>query len=147
MTDELKLGHTKPVTYWKNVGEAEWLDKNINDPEKLNEWKEKFRLKEENKEKFDKIKAKPVMADLHATYFDANSMYDFLSNVICKEIPDITIMSEKKDFHRLFQKPLYEGDFLSQMFDWNENHPAAEKELTFVRDELLKMDAKGETFD
>jgi hypothetical protein len=30
-------------------------------------------------------------------------------------------MSDKSDYYRLFEKPKYEGDFLKQMFDWNEN--------------------------
>lgn len=33
------------------------------------------------------------MADLNATYFDAQEMYNFMANVICYEIGDITIMS------------------------------------------------------
>ena len=143
MKEEDKLGYTKMIDYWNKVEKEEWVQKNKADPEKFKDWMTKFR----DKKKFDKVKAKSVMADLHATYFDANSMYDFLSNVVCKEIPDITIMSEKKDFHRLFKKPLYEGDFLSQMFDWNENHPAAEKESSHVREALLNSDALNETFE
>lgn len=61
------------------------------------------------------------MADLHATYFDAIAIYDFLEKTIIPNINDITIMSSKMDFYRLFKKPSYEGDFLSQMFDWNLN--------------------------
>jgi hypothetical protein len=61
------------------------------------------------------------MADLHATKYDAESMYDFLANTICKDIQDITIMTPKLDFYRLFKKPVYEGDYLTQMFDWNLN--------------------------
>jgi hypothetical protein len=56
---------------------------------------------------------KQGMADLHATKYDAESMYDFLANTICKDIQDITIMTQKLDFFRLFSKPVYEGDYLT----------------------------------
>jgi hypothetical protein len=72
------------------------------------------------------------MGDLHATYSDAQEMYDFMANVICREIGDITIMSDQRDFRRLFNKPVYEGDFLRQMFDWNFNQEAAERETDRV---------------
>lgn len=52
------------------------------------------------------------MGDLHATYFYAIHIYDFLENTIVPDITDITIMSSKMDFYRLFKKPSYEGDFL-----------------------------------
>jgi hypothetical protein len=78
------------------------------------------------------------MGDLHATYSDATYMYDFLINVSCMEIPDITIMSDKQDFYRLFQKPKYEGDFLTQMFDWNLNADQAELEGNIVNNSFLK---------
>jgi len=45
------------------------------------------------------------MADLHATYNDAQIMYDFLAKEVCKDVRDITVMSAKRDFFRLFKKP------------------------------------------
>jgi hypothetical protein len=69
------------------------------------------------------------MGDLHATYHDATHIYDFLENTIIQDISDITIMSSKMDFYRLFKKPTYEGDFLQQMFDWNLNAEQAIREL------------------
>ena len=87
------------------------------------------------------------MADLNATYFDAQHMYDFLANVVCKDIRDITIMSEPRDFFRLFKKPVYEGDFLTQMFDWNCNHPAAELETEKVRKGMIAIKAEGESWE
>ena len=38
---------------------------------------------------------------------------------LCKSLQDITIMSSKLDYKRLFQKPKYGGDFMKQLFDWN----------------------------
>ena len=72
-------------------------------------------------QKEGKLAKKGFMANLHATYFDAKEMYDFMINVICKEIPDITLMCEPSDYYRLHTKPIYEGDYLTQMFDWNTN--------------------------
>lgn len=74
------------------------------------------------------------MGDLHATKFDAAAMYDFLSNVVCKDLRDITIMSSELDFHRLFKKPEYQGDFLTQMFDWNLNEEFTTQEIKQVND-------------
>ena len=74
------------------------------------------------------------MADLHATYNDAISMYDFLENKICKDIRDITIMSEENDYYRLWKKPQYQGNFLSQMYDWNLNKDASDSETTKLHD-------------
>ena len=45
------------------------------------------------------------MSDLHATYYDAQQMYDFMSNVMCKDLSEITIMSDKYDYFRLYKKP------------------------------------------
>jgi hypothetical protein len=39
-------------------------------------------------------------------------------------------MSSKSDYFRLFKKPSYEGDFLTQMFDWNLNDEGLDKEAT-----------------
>ena len=86
------------------------------------------------------------MADLNATYFDAQEMYDFMANVICYEIGDITIMSEQRDFYRLFKKPIYEGDFLREMFDWNLNREAREMETTKVDRNIIKSSTKGENW-
>ena len=75
---------------------------------------------------YDKVKNENRMQDLHATYKDATAMADFLYNVICLDIRDITIMSDQMDCHRLFPKPEFQGDFLKQMFDWNLNKKEAE---------------------
>jgi len=47
-------------------------------------------------------------------------MYNFMDEVICHDVSDIAVMSTSRDFHRLVKKPAYEGDFLKQMFTWNE---------------------------
>jgi hypothetical protein len=64
---------------------------------------------------------KQGMADLHATYNDAQYMYNFLSEKICPNVSDITVMSTKSDFYHLYKKPTYKGDFLTQILDWNIN--------------------------
>lgn len=64
---------------------------------------------------------KQGMGDLHATYNDAQYMYNFLSEKVCPNVSDITVMSDKSDFYHLYKKPTYEGDFLSQILDWNIN--------------------------
>jgi hypothetical protein len=46
-------------------------------------------------------------------------MYDFMSDYICTDLSDITIMSSTRDFHRIFRKPKYQGDFMQQMFELN----------------------------
>jgi hypothetical protein len=47
-------------------------------------------------------------------------MYNFLEEVLCHDVCDISIMSTERDYHRLVKKPSYQGDFLRQMFTWNE---------------------------
>ena len=70
------------------------------------------------------------MTDLHATYSDASLMYDFLAVKVCQNVSDITVMSDKKDFFHLFEKPKYEGDFYTQIFDWNINKEGLQNEMT-----------------
>lgn len=134
MTEEKKGGAPNPHKLWNDDNPEKWgtsrkklaLEKYTRKNPKLKEALiEKMRLKGE-------LEEKPVMNDLHATYFDAQEMYDFMANVICRDIRDITIMSEDRDFYRLFKKPVYEGDFLREMFDWNCNREASEKETTQV---------------
>ena len=84
------------------------------------------------------------MADLHATKYDAESMYDFLANTICKDIQDITIMTPELDFYRLFKKPVYEGDYLTQMFDWNLNREFNAKEKKLISDAVIAKPKAGE---
>lgn len=79
------------------------------------------------------------MGDLHATYFDAQHMYDFLANVIAMRLSDITIMSTEQDYFRLFSKPSYQGDFLTQMFDWNLNQEHCEFEAAQLSNEIIGM--------
>ena len=59
------------------------------------------------------------MPDLHACHNDATRMYAFLTDVVCNDLNEITIMSDRRDFRRVFQKPNYQGDFLRQLFEWN----------------------------
>ena len=74
-------------------------------------------------------------------------MYDFLANTICKDIQDITIMTPKLDFYRLFKKPVYEGDYLSQMFDWNLNTEFINKDKEEVIKEIAETkDVSWEVF-
>ena len=40
--------------------------------------------------------------DLHETYNDAQMMYDFMSDNICTDLSDITIMSSLRDFYRVY---------------------------------------------
>lgn len=49
----------------------------------------------------------PIMADLHATNVDARAIYSFLTEMICKDLRDITIMSTESDYHKLVKKPDY----------------------------------------
>ena len=51
------------------------------------------------------IKEKQVMHNLNDTFYDAKIMYDFLAEKLCFNLQDITIMSEKRDFFRVWQKP------------------------------------------
>jgi len=86
------------------------------------------------------IKEEGIMGDLHATYFDALHMYEFLANVITKDIQDITIMSTWEDYRRLFEKPKYEGDFLTQMFDWNLNQEQSELEEAELKKAIVHLE-------
>jgi hypothetical protein len=86
------------------------------------------------------IKEEGIMGDLHATYFDALHMYEFLANVITKDIQDITIMSTWEDYRRLFEKPKYEGDFLTQMFDWNLNQEHSELEEAELKKAIAHLE-------
>ena len=60
-----------------------------------------------------------MMPDLHATFGDAKRMYNFLANIICNELQEITVMCDERDFYRTFDKPKYAGDFIRHMFEWN----------------------------
>jgi len=71
--------------------------------------------------KSQKLVNRQGMADLHATYNDAQCMYDFLSEKVCPNVSDITVMGNKSDFYHLYKKPTYKGDFLTQILDWNIN--------------------------
>jgi len=88
------------------------------------------------KEDIAKLKEENKMQDLHATYKDATSMVDFLYNVICLDVRDITIMSDQMDYNRLFQKPEFQGDFLKQMFDWNLNKKEADMKTKKFHDAI-----------
>jgi uncharacterized protein YlaN (UPF0358 family) len=84
------------------------------------------------------------MADLHATKYDAESMYDLLSNNLCKKTEEITIMAQKLDYFRLFSKPVYERDYLTQMFDWNLNREFNAKEKKLISDAVIAKPKAGE---
>lgn len=47
-------------------------------------------------------------------------------------------MSDPMDYYRLYKKPQYEGDFLTQMFDWNLNSDFNEKETSLTMEEMAK---------
>ena len=78
------------------------------------------------------------MGDLNATYLDAEMMYDFMANQLCKETKDITVMSDRRDFYRLFQKPSYQGDYHTAIFDFNLNQPARDREMKILKSDLIK---------
>ena len=77
-------------------------------------WDDTFRPQEEEaydkKFKADKMKEiallkledKQHYLNLHETYNDAQMMYDFMSDNICTDLSDITIMSSLRDFHRVY---------------------------------------------
>jgi hypothetical protein len=124
----------------------------------LEAWKKTYNddlLKKDEKaeEKSKKLKifmqGKSLMPDTHHAFTDAKLMYDFMANKVCKDIQDITIMSDKADYYRLFEKPKYEGDFLKQMFDWNENSSQAKKEIEVVATGIKDLGEKNdsETWD
>ena len=104
MTPEEKQGFPSSIKMWNGQEKAKYQEKLT-----ANGAKEKFI---EAKLATGEIKEVGIMGDLHATYFDAIHIYDFLENTIVPDITDITIMSSKMDFYRLFKKPSYEGDFL-----------------------------------
>ena len=74
-----------------------------------------------------------LMPDMHSSFKDAERMYNFLTERVCNDITNITFMCEKRDFTRLVRKPQYEGDFLRQMFDWNNNKRAEDHEKLGIR--------------
>jgi len=102
------------VNEWNKSGKKKFLEKLDCDVEK----RKKFIV---DYAKTKKAFEKQGMADLHATYNDAQFMYNFLSEKICPNVSDITVMSTKSDFYHLYKKPTYEGDFLTQILDWNIN--------------------------
>lgn len=77
------------------------------------------------------------MSDVHYTFKDAKKMFKFLANKICKDIRDITFICDKSDYTRLLQKPKFEGDFLTQMFDWNFNKERADLEMDVIRKTVI----------
>lgn len=82
---------------------------------------------------------KQGMADLHATYNDAQYMYDFLHEKVCPNVSDITVMSKKSDFYHLFKKPTYEGDFFTQILDWNINPEGVKDETEKLHKSIIKV--------
>jgi len=62
-------------------------------------------------------------------------MYDFLSEKVCPNVSDITVMSRWDDFYHLYKKPTYKGDFLTQILDLNINSEGLKNE----RDKLNKF--------
>jgi hypothetical protein len=78
------------------------------------------------------------MADLNATYTDAKIMYDFLEKEACKNISDISVLCEKRDFYRLFSKPQYQGDYHTAIFDFNLNQQARDMEMKLLKEDLVR---------
>jgi hypothetical protein len=79
------------------------------------------------------------MGDLNATYNDAQIMYDFLSLELCKNVEDITVMSTKRDYLRLFKKPEYNGDYHNLIFDFNKNDDAKKVEMLMIKKETKEI--------
>jgi hypothetical protein len=65
-------------------------------------------------------------------------MYNFMEEVLCQDISDISIMSTELDFNRLVKKPKYQGDFLKQMFTWNEIDIQSENQMNLVKEHFKK---------
>jgi len=84
------------------------------------------------------MKPLQAMGDLHATYTDGKVMFDFLEEYVCKQVSDITVMSNKRDFYRLYSKPSYEGDFFSRIFDWNINPESLKLETDKIHRDVNK---------
>jgi hypothetical protein len=47
-------------------------------------------------------------------------------------------MSDKRDFYRLFQKPSYQGDYHTAIFDFNRNQEARNREMMILKSDLVK---------
>ena len=61
-------------------------------------------------------------------------MYNFMEEVLCHDVSDISIMSTERDYHRLVKKPSYQGDFLKQMFTWNEIDEQNDHHMRLVKE-------------
>ena len=72
--------------------------------------------------------------DLQETFLDAELMYKFMEEIICHDVSDISIMSTMRDYQRLVKKPAYQGDFLKQMFMWNELDEQSEYHIRLVQE-------------
>jgi hypothetical protein len=66
-------------------------------------------------------------------------MYDFLALELCKDIEDITVMSAKRDYFRLFKKPEYNGDFHTLIFDFNKNDEAKAVEMKMIKQGAIQI--------
>jgi len=93
-----------------------------------------------------RIRKIQIFSDLHRSYFEAQEMYNFMTNVICPDIRDITIMSENHDFYRLFKKPIYKGDFLKDIVRDNNKQEAADREIRAIERSITKIPTKSETW-
>ena len=85
-TEFTEVKGLKKIVLWKKYKER--FEEQYNKENK--DEKVKF-IKTFAKEK--KIVERQGMADLHATYNDAQYMYDFLSEKVCPNVSDITVMS------------------------------------------------------
>ena len=116
----------KPVELWNKHGGKD---------EETKKYDELYK-----KEKMDKIKPTINMyeqnyyTDLQETFLDAELMYKFMEEVICHDVSDISIMSTMRDYQRLVKKPAYQGDFLKQMFMWNELDEQSEYHIRLVQE-------------
>ena len=94
------------------------------------------------------MKDKQHYANLHETYNDAKMMYDFMSDNICTDLSNITIMSYVRDFHRIYTKPKFQGDFMQQMFELNTCDEQDDYHMNLIKQSLQKQPvSKDETWD
>ena len=75
-------------------------------------------------------------------------MYNFMAEVLCHDMSDISIMSTERDYHRLVKKPSYQGDFLKQMFTWNEIDEYNDHQMRLFKEHFKEnKPAKSETWN
>lgn len=138
---EERKGYTA-FTYWDNKQKA--IEEEKYDEKHKDEALTRLAAEIERKQEKEGYLCKQRMDDLHATLTDAQKMYDFLQNVLCRDIRDITIMCNIEDFHRIAPRPKYAGDFYQQLFEWNYNKDAAANEVKLIKTELKNRKPEAE---